>query len=135
MGFYSQRDKNNEIFHSYAAFPLVFNGERIGILKLLSKNKNFFTSECLQLTQSFANLAAVAIKNTWLYEQIQQGNKQLQALSQRLLKAQEEERLHLSRELHDESGQLLAALSVQMGILKRDPANRLFGIQILIQLF
>ncbi len=119
----SLRDKNNEIFHSYAALPLVFNGEKTGVLKLLSKNKYFFTSERLQLTQSYANLAAVAIKNTWLYEQVQQGNKQLQALSQRLLKAQEEERLHLSRELHDESGQLLAALSVQMGLLKRDSAN------------
>ncbi len=119
----SPGDKNNEIFHSYAALSLVFNGEKKGVLKLLSKNKYFFTSERLQLIRSYANLAAVAIKNTWLYEQVQQGNKQLQALSQRLLKAQEEERLHLSRELHDESGQLLAALSVQMGLLKRDSAN------------
>jgi signal transduction histidine kinase len=119
----SSEDGNNNIFQSYAAFPLVFNGEKIGILKLLSKSKYFFTNECIQLTRSFANLAAAAIKNTWLYDQVQQGNKQLQALSQRLLKAHEDERLHLSRELHDESGQLLAALSVQMGILKRDSSN------------
>ncbi|HEA66646.1 MAG TPA: hypothetical protein ENI07_07490, partial [Desulfobacterales bacterium] len=116
-------DNNKESFRSYAALPLVFNGEKKGVLKLLSKNKNFFTSDRLQLIQSYTNLAAVAIKNTWLYEQVQQGNKQLQALSQRLLQAQEEERLHLSRELHDESGQLLAALSVQMGLLERDSAN------------
>jgi signal transduction histidine kinase len=36
------------------------------------------------------------------------------------MKAQEDERLHLSRELHDESGQLLAALTVQLGLLDRD---------------
>jgi signal transduction histidine kinase len=47
-------------------------------------------------------------------------NRQLHALSQRLMKAQEDERLHLSRELHDESGQLLAALTVQLGLLDRD---------------
>jgi signal transduction histidine kinase len=47
-------------------------------------------------------------------------NRQLHALSQRLMKAQEDERLHLSRELHDESGQLLAALTVQLGLLERD---------------
>jgi signal transduction histidine kinase len=36
------------------------------------------------------------------------------------MKAQEEERLNLSRELHDESGQLLAALSVRLGLLERE---------------
>ena len=34
--------------------------------------------------------------------------------------AQETERLNLSRELHDESGQLLAALNVQFGLLERE---------------
>jgi signal transduction histidine kinase len=36
------------------------------------------------------------------------------------MKTQEDDRLHLSRELHDESGQLLAALTVQLGLLERD---------------
>jgi signal transduction histidine kinase len=36
------------------------------------------------------------------------------------MKAQEEERLHLSRELHDESGQLLAAMMVQLGLLEHN---------------
>src|SRR5512139_1682994 len=36
------------------------------------------------------------------------------------MKAQEDERLHLSGELHDESGQLLAGLTVQLGLLDRD---------------
>ncbi|TFG58400.1 MAG: hypothetical protein E4H36_15400 [Spirochaetales bacterium] len=110
-------------FQLYASLPLAFDGEPIGFLKMLSREKYFFTGERLQLIQSYANLAAVAIKNTWLYEQVQHGSRQLQALSQRLFKAHEEERLHLSRELHDESGQLLAALAVQMGLLKKDAAG------------
>jgi signal transduction histidine kinase len=71
------------------------------------------------LTQSYANLAAVAIQNAWLFDEVRMTNRQLHALSQRLMKAQEDERLHLSRELHDESGQLLAALTVQLGLLER----------------
>jgi signal transduction histidine kinase len=55
-----------------------------------------------------------------LFDQVRSKNEQLHALSQRLMKAQEEERLHLSRELHDESGQLLAALMVQLGLLERE---------------
>jgi len=65
-------------------------------------------------------LAAIAIQNNILYDTVLKGNERLHALSQRLMKTQEEERLHLSRELHDESGQLLAALMVQLGLLDRE---------------
>ena len=105
---------------SYAAFPLIFSNQPIGALKMLSKNRDFFSEDKQILIQSYANLAAVAIQNTWLFDEVRMSNRQLHALSQRLMKAQEDERLHLSRELHDESGQLLAALTVQLGLLERD---------------
>ena len=107
-------------YQSYAVVPLILSNELLGVLRLLSKSKAFFTEDRQLLIQSYANLAAVAIQNTWLFEEVRQGNKQLHALSQRLMKAQEDERLHLSRELHDESGQLLAALMVELGMLERD---------------
>ena len=110
-------------YQSYAAFPLIIGGKVIGMLKAMSKNEQFFNQERLPLIQSFANLAAVAIQNTWLFGEVQSSNKQLHALSQRLMKAQEEERLHLSREIHDESGQLLSALTVQLGLLEREAGH------------
>jgi PAS domain S-box-containing protein len=42
----------------------------------------------------------------------------LQRLSRRLLKVQEEERRHLSRELHDEFGQLLASITLHLHAAK-----------------
>lgn len=108
------------IFNAYASFPLVFSSQPIGRLKMLSKRKDFFSDEKRILIQSFANLAAVAIQNAWLFDEVRTTNRQLHALSQRLMRVQEEERLQLSRELHDESGQLLAALTVQLGLLERD---------------
>jgi two-component system, NarL family, sensor histidine kinase FusK len=72
------------------------------------------------LSQRVDELAALNEKNAWLVEEVRQGNQQLHALSQRLMQAQEEERLHLSRELHDESSQLVAALTMQLGLLERD---------------
>lgn len=110
----------DSIYQSYGIFPLIFSNKPNGTLNLLSKNKSFFKKELQLLIHSYANLAAVAIQNTWLFDEVSRGNKQLHALSQRLMKAQEEERLYLSRELHDESGQLLAALTVQLGLLERD---------------
>lgn len=107
-------------YRSYAVFPLLFSNHLIGSLRLLSHQKDFFTADNQILLQSYANLAAVAIQNTLLFEEVRRSNRQLHGLSQRLMKAQEQERLHLSRELHDESGQLLTALTVQLGLLERD---------------
>ena len=116
------------VFSSFAILPLSFGAEVIGSLNLVSKTKEFFTPDRLLLLQSFTNLAAFAIQNAWLLERVRRGNEQLHALSQRLIKAQEEERLNLSRELHDESGQLLAALSVRLGLLERE-AGTLVKVQ------
>jgi signal transduction histidine kinase len=107
-------------YKSFAVFPLIFGGQPIGALKLLSRHKDFFSEGKQVLIQSYANLAAVAIQNAWLFDEVRTTNRQLHALSQRLMKVQENERLQLSRELHDESGQLLAALMVQLGLLERD---------------
>ena len=113
----------NKSYKAYAVFPLTFGGQLSGVLKVLSKDQQIFTEERLPLIQSFANLAAVAIQNTWLFSEVQTSNKQLHALSQRLIKAQEAERLNLSREIHDESGQLLSALTVQLGLLEREAGH------------
>ena len=109
---------------SFGAFPLVFGNSTLGVLNLLINQSNAFSDEKIVLIQSYANLAAVAIQNAWLFDEVSRGNEQLHALSQRLMKAQEEERLHLSRELHDESGQVLAALMVELGLIKREPENQ-----------
>ena len=114
------RQPANPVFGSYAAFPLMFSNKPIGALKILSKRGDFFSEDKRMLIQSYANLAAVTIQNTLLFDEVRMTNRQLHALSQRLMKVQEEERLQLSRELHDESGQLLAALTVQLGLLERD---------------
>jgi signal transduction histidine kinase len=113
-------ERDDRMYNAFGAFPLVFSGNTTGTLKMLSRNTAFFSEDRKILIQSYANLAAVAIQNAWLFEEVRMTNRQLHALSQRLMKAQEDERLHLSRELHDESGQLLAALTVQLGLLERD---------------
>lgn len=103
--------------------PLKFSTKKIGNLALLSNNQDLFSPDQVIILDSYANLAAVAIQNTWLLDQVRSGNERLHALSHRLMKVQEAEKLNLSRELHDESGQVISAMMVQLGLLERDVKN------------
>ena len=49
----------------------------------------------------------------------QEAERQLRRLSQQLVAAQEEERTHLSRELHDHVAQVLTALRMELGRIER----------------
>jgi signal transduction histidine kinase len=51
--------------------------------------------------------------------QTEQAEQELRRLSQQLVKAQEDERRNISRELHDEVGQTLTALRVELGNVER----------------
>ncbi len=53
------------------------------------------------------------------YEALIENRRELEALSGRLVDAQEEERRAISRELHDEVGQTLGALLVELGQLSK----------------
>ena len=55
-----------------------------------------------------------------LFNQAQEMQEDLRELSERLLRVQEDERKRLSRELHDEVGQALTAVSVSLGTLRNN---------------
>lgn len=57
-----------------------------------------------------------------------QAEHQLRELSQRLVATQEEERKHLSRELHDHVGQVLTALRMELGRIERTRPHSGTGI-------
>jgi signal transduction histidine kinase len=60
----------------------------------------------------------MALEHSQLQEVILQRTAELQNLSQRLLKVQDEERRRLSRDLHDSTGQTLAALKINISFLQ-----------------
>jgi signal transduction histidine kinase len=61
----------------------------------------------------------MALEHSQMQSVILQRTAELQNLSQRLLKVQDEERRKLSRDLHDSTGQTLAALRMSILLLQQ----------------
>jgi len=96
------------------ALPLLRDDRVIGALSLGDEAGRTFDAEALALAQLFAAQAATAFTNAQLYTEVQAGRARLQALSRQLLEAQEAERRRIAHELHDEAGQLLAAVHLAL---------------------
>jgi signal transduction histidine kinase len=65
------------------------------------------------------NSKQMALEHSQMQSVILQRTAEVQNLSQRLLKVQDEERRKLSRDLHDSAGQTLAALKMSISLLQR----------------
>jgi len=99
--------------------PLQVEGRVIGVLSVVTAQPRRFTEEDLRLLQVVADRVAPTIERSRLDEGMRAGRKQLQALSRRLLSAQEEERRRLAVELHDELGQVLTVVKINLASLER----------------
>ena len=98
---------------SIAAVPLRIKGRIIGVLEVLNKySGNGFSQEDVQLMSSIAAQAAIAIENARLYQQVRQERDQI-------IRAQENVRREMARNLHDGPVQLLAAISINLDHLER----------------
>jgi signal transduction histidine kinase len=100
--------------------PLISRGECIGLMTLDSRQAATYTEAEAGVAQAFANAATAAINNAQLFDEVSTGREKLQALSRRLVEVQEAERGHISRELHDETGQTLSSLLLGLSLLERE---------------
>lgn len=69
---------------SYIGAPIIFDGEIIGFLSLLSENPNVYQQSDAERLQAFADQAAIAIRNAQLYEQMNRYAAELEVSNERL---------------------------------------------------
>jgi PAS domain S-box-containing protein len=105
---------------SFLSTPLLIEERVIGFVNLFAGKPSYFVQAMRSRLAGFAAQAAAAIQNAWLFEQVQASTERLQSLSRRLVEIQENERRYISRELHDEAGQVLTSLLVDLRLLEKN---------------
>ena len=108
---------------SFLSAPLIVEEQVIGFVNLFAGQAGFFTQENVDRLVAFAAHAAIAIQNAWLVERIKAGSERLQSLSHRLVTIQESERQLIARELHDEAGQMLTSLKLDLHLLGKNASQ------------
>ena len=101
------------------AAPILIGDEIGGLLYVGKLAPRTFTEHDEAVLAGLALHAAIAIQNAKLFRRLETGGERLRALSRRVLEVQETERRSIARELHDEIGQALTAIKLNLQLVQR----------------
>ena len=100
--------------------PLYHQGEILGTLNVASVGEiRIPSTNELDLLFAISDQAVLSITNARLFDRVSEGQANLKMLTERLVEVQEAERRYLARELHDEIGQNLTSLSLNLELITR----------------
>lgn len=99
--------------------PLKAKEAVIGVIQVIDTQVGRFREMDLRLLEPLASSAAIAIENARLYDAELLARQQLRDLASYLQTAREEERAYVAREIHDELGQMLTALKIDLSWLEQ----------------
>ena len=117
--FVARSDIGPEEQQSYLCVPLRSGEKVLGAAVLRSGEPDAFCEEYFPFFALLGRQVAVAVHNASISAQARAGREGLQSLSRRVAEAQEDERRHLARELHDEIGQSLTGLKMMLEMSTR----------------
>jgi len=113
-------------FRSSAAFPLKVDSKVVGVLSVYAGKPGFFTVEEIALLESLADDLSFALEflasdaqRRLMEEVLRESEERLRYLASQLLNAQEKERRHVAIELHDDLGQSLMVLKMQLRAIEK----------------
>jgi signal transduction histidine kinase len=107
----------------HASIPLHTAERVIGVMNLLLPAGRNFSGRELDLLAATGHEIALAAERTRLLAEVRAKEAARGELIERLLTAQEEERRRIARELHDEAGQALTALILNLEMAGREASE------------
>lgn len=129
------------------AQPLLTDSGVIGALYLESGRSNIFSGTAVSLISVLGKQIAISMHNALLYEELREKEKNLiRSLDEkegllleldirkkqhvlRIIEAEEREKEYLARELHDQTGQQIAALKMLLQNLSTTESEKLYRLQ------
>jgi nitrate/nitrite-specific signal transduction histidine kinase len=102
-----------EGYHSVVLLPLVHSNESLGFLALYHETPRSYSEDELELAQTFANQAAIAIKNARLFDTIHERASQLSALY--AVATSVSQTLELDQVLNDALDTILPVMQANVG--------------------
>jgi PAS domain S-box-containing protein len=99
---------------SIIAIPLNVWNRTIGVVEAIHSDSTAFAEDDVTTLAAAAPWIAIAIENARLYREVETGRRRYRELAEELVWAQEEERRRISRDLHDDVGQGMVALALQL---------------------
>lgn len=105
--------------------PLRVAGTVLGVLFADSFSQLAAFGEAdMRLLEALSTQIATALQNVRLFEQVLADREEIRQLVRQILLAQENERRHVARELHDEAGQILVLLKQSLQRTRRNLLNK-----------
>ncbi len=125
-------DIDSDGFRSSISLPIISREKIVGVLKAYSSKIEHFEGWRVRLLETLCNQIGIIIENAQLLKRIEARGQMLQELSDKLIKVQEDERKHLSQELHDGIGQSMSLIKIYLQMIMKslvprdDEKNRQF---------
>ncbi len=118
-----QRLHRAGITHGRHACVKLRAGEKaVGLMNLVLPGGRSFTDRELQLLSAVGHQIGLAVERGHLCDEIAAKERTRGELLEKLMTAHEDERRRIARELHDEAGQALTALIVNLELAAQEPS-------------
>ena len=106
-------------YRSYWSVPLVAHGNMSGVIQLGFSTERSWLPRELQLLDAAVDQCLLAAEKARLMEDLAAREEQVRLLGEHMWQVEEEERRRISRELHDEAGQSMLCIRLQLEMLEK----------------